>query len=118
MSDCRSVQLLEQMISLNQKYENMAEVQADTALLNEVRQFRIRVPVIGKFSAGKSTLINTFLDYRTPLLAEDILPETAVPAEISYGETDTAYLYPVDPLQGGRPVQSAGTRFLPADGRG
>ena len=62
MSDCRSVQLLEQMISLNQKYENLAEVQADTALLNEVRRFRIRVPVIGKFSAGKSTLINTFLD--------------------------------------------------------
>lgn len=96
MSDCRSVQLLEQMISLNQKYENLAEVQADTALLNEVRRFRIRVPVIGKFSAGKSTLINTFLDYRTPLLAEDILPETAVPAEISYGETDTVYLYPVN----------------------
>lgn len=94
MSTCTSEKLLEQTIKLNEKYENKAEEQAAIDLLEEVRRFRIRVPVIGKFSAGKSTLINTFLDFSTPLLAEDILPETAIPSEICYGEEDAAYLYP------------------------
>lgn len=94
MTICKAEQLLEWTVALHRKYENEAEAKADAALLEEVRRFRIRVPVIGKFSAGKSTLLNTFLDYSTPLLAEDILPETAIPAEICYGDTDIAYLYP------------------------
>lgn len=96
MSICGSEQLLEKTILLNQRYGNEAEAKAVAVLLDQIRQFRVRVPVIGKFSAGKSTLLNTFLDYRTPLLAEDILPETAVPTEIGYGDTEVAYLYPVN----------------------
>lgn len=97
-------QLLEQTIALNRKYENETEAQADAALLDKIRQFRIKVMVIGKFSTGKSTLLNTFLDYRTPLLAENILPETAVPAEISYGNTEKFYIYPADGTEPPREV--------------
>lgn len=104
MSICGSERLLEKTILINQKYENEAEVKENAALLDKIRQFRIRVPVIGKFSAGKSTLLNTFLDYRTPLLAEDILPETAVPTEIGYGEADVAYLYPVNSAESPREI--------------
>lgn len=50
-----------------------------------VADFRLRVPLVGAFSSGKSSLINALIGTR--LLATDITPETAVPAEISYGDT-------------------------------
>lgn len=96
MSDYLSEQVLEHTIALHEKYQNTAESAADAALLEELSRFRIRVPVIGKFSAGKSTLLNTFLGYRTTLLAEDILPETAIPAELCYGDEDRVLLYPAE----------------------
>lgn len=54
---------------------------------NEMTQFKVRVPVIGSFSAGKSTLLNTFLGEKK-LLATSISAETAIPAEIFYGEQE------------------------------
>lgn len=97
-------QLLEQTMALHRKYKNEAEARADAALLDRIHQFRIRVPVVGKFSTGKSTLLNTFLDFRTPLLAENILPETAVPAEVSYGNVEKFYIYPADGTEPPREV--------------
>ena len=85
-------QVLEEIIAVHKQYGNQEAVQKNTALLAEMQNFRVRVPVIGKFSAGKSTLINTLLGYGNPLLAEDILPETAVPAELCYGEQAQIFL--------------------------
>lgn len=85
-------QVLEEIIAVHKQYGNPEAVQKNTALLAEMQNFRVRVPVIGKFSAGKSTLINTLLGYGNPLLAEDILPETAVPAELCYGEQAQIFL--------------------------
>lgn len=93
MSDYLSGRVLERTLALHETYQNTAEAASDAALLEELSRFRIRVPVIGKFSAGKSTLLNTFLGYRTTLLAEDILPETAIPAELCYGDEDRVLLY-------------------------
>ena len=53
-------------------------------LENEARHFTIRVPLIGKFSSGKSTLLNTVLGERT--LAASVDPQTALPAEITWAE--------------------------------
>ncbi|TWI73051.1 dynamin family protein [Desulfobotulus alkaliphilus] len=53
-------------------------------LKKEVENFKVRLPLIGPFSAGKSTLINTLLDQ--DLLAIEIDPTTALPAEIHYAE--------------------------------
>lgn len=53
---------------------------------NEVRDFVVRVPFIGPFSAGKSSLINAIVGEK--LLAVEINPETALPTEIRYGETE------------------------------
>ena len=44
------------------------------------------VPVIGAFSAGKSTLINSFLS--SSLLPVDITPETALATELHFGENE------------------------------
>lgn len=49
---------------------------------------KVCTPIIGKFSSGKSALINTILGYTRRILKEDITPETAVPAEIVYSDSE------------------------------
>lgn len=48
-----------------------------------IGHFEIRMPLIGAFSCGKSSLLNTLLG--ESLLATAITAETAVPAELRYG---------------------------------
>lgn len=45
--------------------------------------FEIRMPLIGSFSCGKSSLLNALLGEK--LLATAVTPETAVPAELRFG---------------------------------
>ncbi len=54
----------------------------------EISEAVVCTPVIGKFSSGKSALINTVLGYSYKILKEDITPETAIPAEIVYTESE------------------------------
>lgn len=60
---------------------NQLEVQVD--------KFEIRLPFIGNFSSGKSTLINALID--TDLFSTEVTPETAHPYEIRYGATQKFY---------------------------
>lgn len=48
----------------------------------EIENYKIRVPLIGAFSAGKSTLLNSYLGDN--LLPLDITPESGVAIEINY----------------------------------
>ena len=48
-----------------------------------IEHFEIRIPLIGSFSCGKSSLLNALLGER--LLATEVTPETAVPAELRFG---------------------------------
>lgn len=52
--------------------------------IEQMGNFKVTTPIIGGFSTGKSSMINAFLGER--LLKTKLTPETAVPAEISYGE--------------------------------
>lgn len=49
-----------------------------------IEHFEIRIPFIGGFSSGKSSLLNALLE--EPLLSTDVTPETAVAAELRYGK--------------------------------
>ena len=51
-------------------------------LRKEFENYKLRIPFIGHFSSGKSSLINSFLGY--DLLDVDIKPETDKPYEIFY----------------------------------
>jgi GTP-binding protein EngB required for normal cell division len=68
--------------SLNCKYKLPTEIieQQIKAYENQ----KLSIPIIGKFSSGKTALINTLLGYSTKLLRENITPETAVPTEITF----------------------------------
>ena len=91
---------LEQLLVQSEHLDDQQGIRKIKQLQNEIRQFRIRVPLIGKFSAGKSTLLNTLMDVGD-ILDVDILPETSIPTEICYSNEDHVYLYPL--------AQGAGT---------
>lgn len=55
-------------------------------LKNEINDFEIFVPLVGGFNAGKSSLINKYLD--NDILPTDIVPETALAAEIRYSNEE------------------------------
>ena len=71
-----------------QKKYSLSTEKAETAI-NDIKAFKVTVPLIGGFSTGKSSLINATL--KTDLLSTDITPETAIPAEISYGADGVCY---------------------------
>lgn len=54
---------------------------------NDTRDFVVRVPLVGAFSSGKSSLLNAFME--EPLFATDITAETGVPAELRHGERES-----------------------------
>lgn len=77
---------LEEMKRINNSYDISAD--EISRLEDVISEAKVCVPIIGKFSSGKSALVNTVLGYRKKILKEDITPETAIPAEIVYTETD------------------------------
>lgn len=89
-----------------EKYENqldslksmMAKYELDTADISayeeEMKDFHVTTPMVGKFSSGKSSLINALLGKK--LLAVDTMPETSIPTEITYGAEDSALLIKKD----------------------
>lgn len=75
-------------------------------LQTQVANFEVIVPIIGAFSAGKSTLINGLLG--TPTLPIGITPETELATELRYSPTPyllgikkngTEERFPVDSIQ-------------------
>lgn len=77
--------------TLQQQLSSVRDIYArhgfDLGHVNElaplIEHFEIRLPLIGAFSCGKSSLLNALLDER--LLATDVTPETAVPTELRFG---------------------------------
>ena len=67
----------------------------------------IRVPVVGDFSAGKSTLLNHCLIGKD-LLPTDILPTTAVSYELWYSENEMLEIWTNGELRDTAPVEEIG----------
>lgn len=80
------ISALEEIKNINIEYgistDEISRLQA------EILEAKVCTPIIGKFSSGKSALVNTLLGYSKKILKEDITPETAVPAEIVYTDTE------------------------------
>lgn len=55
-------------------------------LLNLIKNMPLKVPIVGDFSSGKSSLLNKFMG--KDILEVNIKPETAVPAELYYSEEE------------------------------
>lgn len=77
---------LEKLKDINTAYD--IETDGINRLQEEMSKAKVCTPIIGKFSSGKSALVNTVLGYRRKILKEDITPETSVPAEIVYTDSE------------------------------
>lgn len=85
-------EVLGELKNINGAYD--LSVEQIEEILEDMPDAKVCTPIIGKFSSGKSALVNTLLGYQRRLLKEDITPETAVPAEIVYdGEEDWVRLF-------------------------
>lgn len=63
-------------------------------LQKEIANFKVKVLIVGGFSAGKSSLLNRLL--KTDLLKEAITPQTAIATELYYGEEEHVTLVKAD----------------------
>ncbi|PBO10047.1 hypothetical protein CI710_09750 [Aeromonas salmonicida] len=63
-------------------------------LTAELNQFSVRLPLIGSFSAGKSSLINFLLG--DSLLSVAVNPETCLPTELRHAESEVITLHHPD----------------------
>lgn len=57
--------------------------------LNKISEFKVTTPIIGGFSTGKTSMINVLLG--EDILETDIIPETAIPTEISFGKNTVQF---------------------------
>ena len=89
--DC--IKDLKLVYNLQEKYELLRENFKSTAA--NLEDFRVITPVVGKFSTGKSSLLNSLLG-KNPInkfyLGVDLTPETAVPTEITYGSAEKIFI--------------------------
>ena len=60
----------------------------------EVNDFKVCIPLIGRFSAGKSALINNILGWGD-VCKENIGVETAIPTEVFAGKEERVFIYPL-----------------------
>ena len=78
------IKALDVLQEINKAYN----ISTETAerLNRSAAEAAVCTPIIGKFSSGKSALVNALLGYRNMLLKQDIVPQTAVPTEIIYAD--------------------------------
>ena len=80
-------QKLKQIGGLVRKYAPDSELETRVGQLNdEMDRYAVKTLMVGRFSAGKSALLNAVLERE--LLVESQLPETALAAELAYSETE------------------------------
>lgn len=76
--------ILKEVKGITEKYPLSKDLKSQMeGLETEMAQFAIKLPIVGGFNAGKSSLINTFLG--DDFLPVEVLPETAIAAEVKYG---------------------------------
>ena len=85
--DCRNK--MEQLFSVQKKYDLAEETFKDK--IDKLDTFQVVTPVVGKFSTGKSSLINALLGKN--YLGVKLTPETSVPTELYYGVENNVVLH-------------------------
>ncbi len=83
--------IAQETIESKDSLERIAQ-KKDSLLESIKRNAYFKVPFVGDFSAGKSTMLNTYLDLNN-LLPTDITPETSVAYELWYSEGESMELW-------------------------
>lgn len=80
------VERLETLRAASEKYNCHSVIPELATLREQIEVFRFTIPLIGSFSAGKSSLLNRYLDYdhKEELLETNVTPTTAVASELHW----------------------------------
>lgn len=81
-----------QSIILDSKLVDNSNIKTIEKLTDNINDFKIYLPLIGNFNAGKSSILNALLE-DAELLATDIIPETAIATEIIYSTNERVEAY-------------------------
>ena len=102
---------MHEMKALYQKYGFSTVLEELNRDIEDIKDFKVTVPLVGGFSTGKSSLLNELIGY--DLLSTDITPETAVPAELTYGKNNVV-LCMKDGTEETKPLNTTGTQMVPS----
>lgn len=96
-SECQSewLSIISELDDINSEHLNDEGIREQLAFVSSrINDYKVVVPIIGKFSSGKSSLLNSYLgkDY----LKVNIAPETALATELTYGAIEQFTLHSLD----------------------
>lgn len=81
------IHLLEVLPAIRQLLQTYQQPQEWLAgVEQQTRHFLVRVPFVGAFSSGKSSLLNALMG--ESLLSTNVDPQTSIPAELAYGKPE------------------------------
>ena len=86
----RVIDLLDELKRIAEKNNLLKLVEDIEILKKEVLAYKAKVVFVGSFNAGKSALINSFINQ--DLLEENIVPETDIATELIYGNSEHVIL--------------------------
>lgn len=78
----KEIENLKELITSSELIESENTKELET-IESDIKNFKVYLPLIGSFNAGKSSILNTLLG-NEELLPTDIIPETAIATEIIY----------------------------------
>ena len=107
----RYSEVINSLQEISNHYENDVMSNAVATLNITKDEFELKVLVVGHFNAGKSSLINKFVN-RENLLAEDQGETTAIASELRYSDEEQAYSYN---KSNQREKMIAGKVYLPSE---
>lgn len=90
----RLVQGVKEIYSLQEKYSLASDSFKER--VDKINDFRVTAPIVGKFSTGKSSLLNSLLGKNRlgkNYLATALTPETSVPTEIFFDTTEKILVF-------------------------
>ena len=90
----RLVRSVKEIYSLQKKYSLASDSFKER--VEKINDFRVTAPIVGKFSTGKSSLLNSLLGKNRlgkNYLATALTPETSVPTEIFFDTTEKILVF-------------------------
>lgn len=113
-SICQQSDIIRTYTAYLDRFMEIAQSSPQTAELEELKQalaqVELLVPVIGNFSSGKTTLINTLISDSGLKLPTANAPETALATELHYGPVNKLYGVTKDGAQVSLGLESLGTQ--------
>lgn len=96
---------------INGHYENESINNAVNLIHKSRDEYELKILVVGHFNAGKSSLINSFIE-RPEFLEEDLGETTALASELRYSEEEMAFSFDKNMK---KEIFVEGKRYLPSE---